>query len=124
MAILDALDAIAGNQFAAGEDGSRYNALSGVLTDDRLYVNTDSAACNVYLGVEANATEIIENTDCGGRTPLYDTVDVSYSVLANGSLGDVGDGISADLQATHSNTVFPFLAAPVIMSTIEEPGPM
>lgn len=111
LAILDSLDTTCGNQLVADGADDRYALLSTVLTDDRLYVNTASGDCNQYLAVEGNAVGITNN-DCGGRTPLYDTIDTTYSVLAIGALSGVDDGISGDLQASHSNSVFPFLAAP------------
>src|ERR1700690_2587035 len=78
LAILDGLDMTCGNQFAADitkTDATRYKALADVLTDDELYVDTSSGTCTTYLGVEANATGIIPNTDCGGRTLTEDVVD-------------------------------------------------
>lgn len=113
LAILDSLDGTCGNQFAADKtktDATRYKPLADVLLDDQLYIDTSSGTCAVYLGVEANATGIIPNTDCGGRTPTEDVVDVSYSVLAIGMTSGVTDGVSND--STLSDTTFPFLGAP------------
>jgi hypothetical protein len=113
LAILDSLDGTCGNQFAADKtktDATRYKPLADVLLDDQLYIDTSSGTCAVYLGVEAAATKIIPNTDCGGRTPTEDVVDVSYSVLAIGMTSGVTDGVASD--STLSDTVFPFLAAP------------
>lgn len=114
LAIYDSLDMVCGNQFAADATLSpdRYAALAGILADDQLYVNSDASTCTTYLAVEASATGIIPNTDCGGRTPLYDTIDVTYSALAIGALAGVSDGIAADENPGHSATVFPWLAAP------------
>jgi len=121
LAILDGLDTNCGNQaFAAAAQGDggvpadRYATLAGVLADDRLWVNTASAACTTYLAVEANATQFLPNTDCGGRTPAEDVVDESYSLLAAGALSGVGDGVAADSDGTVDITTatFPFLAAP------------
>jgi hypothetical protein len=127
LAILDALDSRGGampfegcgNQLGAGPatDGggpSRYDTLAGVLADDRLYVNTqvsDAGAltCGQYLAVEANATGIVPNKDCGGRTLQYDVIDTTYSVLAAGALSGVSDGVGPDGKPT---TSFPFLATP------------
>ena len=113
-AILDGLDRVCGNQLLSGPApvAGRYATLSGVLADDRVWVNTASGACTTYLAVEANATGIIPNHDCGGRTPLYDTIDVSYSVLAAGALAGVTDGIDRDADPPASLTAFPFLAEP------------
>ena len=113
IAILDSLDTVCGNQLLAGKDAiaGRYSALAGVLADDQLYVNTASGACQQYLAVEGNAVGIT-NTDCGGRTPLEDTIDVTYSVLAIGALTGVGDGIPVDADGTASITAFPYLDTP------------
>lgn len=114
-AILDALDSTCGNQLLAGSMpvAGRYDALSGALADDRLFVNSAATTCGQYLAVEANATGVIPNDDCGGRTPVMDVVDTSYSVLAIGNVTGVGDGVAEDGDAvTHSTSVFPFLAAP------------
>lgn len=113
LAILDSLDTVCGNQLLAGPTASagRYNALAGVLADDQLYVNAASGSCQQYLAVEANAVGI-RNNDCGGRTPLHDTVDVSYSVLAAGALSGVGDGVANDADGAASLTQFPFFRAP------------
>jgi hypothetical protein len=114
LAILDGLDTVCGNQLLAGSNAvaGRYDALAGVLADDRLYVNTASGTCQQYLAVEGNAVGIT-NDDCGGRTPLHDTIDVSYSVLAIGALAGVGDAIAQDSDGTASLTEFPFLQPPV-----------
>jgi hypothetical protein len=115
LAILDGLDANCGNQLLAGATAvaGRYNTLGGVLAEDQLYVNTASTTCGQYLAVEANATNVAPNNDCGGRAPSYDVVDTSFSVLAAGALSGVSDGISADGDGNiHSNTAFPFLSAP------------
>lgn len=113
LAILDALDTNCGNQLLAGAQPveGRYDGLAGVLADDRLFVNTDSGACQQYLAVEGDALGIT-NDDCGGRTPLHDTVDVSYSVLAIGALTGVGDGIASDADGAASLSAFPYLLAP------------
>lgn len=113
IAILDSLDTVCGNQLLAGPDpvAGRYDALAGVLADDQLYVNTASGSCQQYLAVEGNAVGITNN-DCGGRTQLEDTIDVTYSVLAIGALTGVGDGIPVDADGTASLTQFPYLDAP------------
>lgn len=115
LGVYDALDANCGNQLLAGDPpaaAGRYDMLGSVLADDRLYVNTASGTCAVYLAVEANATGLIPNDDCGGRTPLEDTIDVTYSALAIGAVSGVTDGVAADRDSTHSTTEFPFLAPP------------
>lgn len=113
IAILDSLDTVCGNQLLAGDDVApgRYAALAGVLADDQLYVNTASGSCQQYLAVEGNAVGIT-NTDCGGRTPLEDSIDVTYSVLAIGALTGVTDGVAKDADGTASITAFPYLDTP------------
>jgi hypothetical protein len=113
LAILDGLDRVCGNQLLAGSSAiaGRYDQLAGVLADDQLYVNTASGSCEQYLAVEANAVGIT-NGDCGGRTPLEDTIDTTYSLLAAGALSGVTDGIDADADGKASLTAFPFLDVP------------
>jgi len=114
LAILDSLDGVCGNQLLAGlaPVPGRYKVLADILADDQLYVNTASGTCNQYLAVEANAIGIA-NTDCGGRTPLENTIDITYSVVALGALTGVTNGITSDADGTASLTVFPFLDRPV-----------
>jgi hypothetical protein len=115
LAILDSLDTNCHNQFlwSAAHDGAdRYNALAGALADDQLYVDMGTGSCMQYLGVELKATGGMPTLiDCGGRTPLYDVIDVTYSVVSIGALTGVTDGINAD-DMTPSITTFPFLVAP------------
>lgn len=111
----DGLDGMCGNQILAdlAQTGpERYDTFAGVLTDDRLYLNAASGACTQYLAVELDVTGLAgTGEDCGGRTPLYDTIDVSYTALSNDLSVPVGDGVASD-DVTHSLDVFPFLAAP------------
>lgn len=110
-AIFDGLDTVCGNALAADFMGNpRYATIATVLTDDQLYVNTEGATCGAYLGVEANATGIVPNSDCGGRAPAYDVIDTSYSVLATSGLDTVDDNIDANDVAFLPD--FPYLAAP------------
>jgi hypothetical protein len=113
LAVYDSLDNNCGNQILAGDAGqaNTYEGLATVLADDRLWLNTGSTTCTTYLGVELNATNKIPNTDCGGRAPSYDTIDVTYSALAIGAPSGVGDGIAKDATKT-DGTAFPYLAAP------------
>lgn len=113
LAIIDSLDGVCGNQLLAGPAPTpgRYATLASVLADDQIYVNTGSGTCDVYLAVEANAVGIA-NSDCGGRTPIVDVIDRTYSVLAIGALAGVSDNVSRDADATHSTRTFPFLAQP------------
>jgi hypothetical protein len=106
LAILDGLDTVCGNQLLAGTTAApgRYDALAGVLADDQLYVNTATGTCTQYFAVELGMS-----TNCGGRAPTYDTIDVTLSAAAIGMPSGVTDGIAAD-DKTQSNTTFPFLA--------------
>lgn len=120
IAVYDGLDANCGNQILAGtgvdeadfDTPARYDALAGALTDDRLYLRADSGACSQYFAVELAATGLIPalSGDCGGRTPLYDTVDISYTALSNDLSITVGDGIARDDNPNHSIDLFPFFA--------------
>lgn len=113
LAILDALDATCGNQLVADKGTKRYEFLATVLADDQLYVHADKNECGVYLGLEAEVVGAVTagQGKCGGRTPLDDVIDRSYSVLAAGALSGVGDTIDKD-DTTADPAVFPFLAAP------------
>ena len=112
LAILDGLDTVCGNQLLAGKMpvAGRYATLAGALSDDRIYVDTSAAACTTYLAVEANATQLMPNMDCGGRKLDYDVIDASYSALAAGAFSGVTDGVAAD--ADTKGTAFPYLTAP------------
>lgn len=114
IAIYDGADTMCGNQLGYdASDGvaSAYDFLAGVLADDRLVIDSSSGTCPEYLGYEAEVLSVVTEGGCGGRTPNHDVIDRSYSVLINGSLGDLGDAVAAD-SSTHSITTFPFLAAP------------
>lgn len=119
IAIYDGLDTTCGNQLAAGPNPvpGRYSFLAGALANDEIFVNSASGTCNQYFGVELDALTpdpADRSGDCGGRTPLYDVIDVTYSALAVGSTGGVGDGVDSDPDpVTHSATAFPFLAPPL-----------
>jgi hypothetical protein len=114
LAVIDSLDRTCGNQIVSAAQplgADRYQALAGILADDQLYVNTASGICQQYLAVEANAVGVTNN-DCGGRTPLEDTIDTTYSVLALGALAGVGDGVPIDADSAPSLSAFPFLDEP------------
>jgi hypothetical protein len=111
LGILDALDGECGNQLLAETGSGAYEALATVLVDDQLYVDTDKGECTEYLGVEAEALELVTDGSCGGRTPEYDVIERSYSVLAAGALAGVDDTITEDDVALDLDT-FPFLAEP------------
>jgi hypothetical protein len=115
LAILDSLDGTCGmdSQLLVGDGEDRYAALTDVLLDDQLYVNSTSGTCGVYLGAEGEFVGALPEGDggCGGRTPLDDVILRSYSVLAAGTLTGIDDTITED-GADHDPDVFPFLAAP------------
>lgn len=129
LAIYDSLDTVCGNQLAFTlQGGNTYATLAGVLADDRLYVNseptidgTSGSGCNFgYLAVEANATGIVGNDDCGGRLLRNDVIDISYNVLATGDVPGVTCGgagqpacpvtDNADANDVEFLTTFPYLA--------------
>lgn len=112
LGILDSLDATCGNQLLADNNAGadRYLGLATILSDDRLWVKLGAATCVQYLGVEANAAGFANN-DCGGRRLGDDVIDRSYSFLAAGPLGAIGDTISADPVKT-GGTTFPYLSDP------------
>lgn len=115
LAILDSLDTMCGNQLLAGDTptAGRYDALAGVLADDRLWVNAASGTNdgNLYLGVEAQALGVLEDGGAGGRRPTDDVIERSYSVLAAGVLAGVDDAVPSD-DSTLSDDAFPFLDDP------------
>lgn len=117
LGILDGLDGVCGNQLLAGTGKDRYDALTTVLLDDQLYVNSDRSG-SVYLGVELEfvtsqpgftGTAVVGAG--GGRQPGDDVIARSYSELAAGLVGGIDDGVPAD-DATHDPDTFPFIAAP------------
>jgi hypothetical protein len=130
LGIYDGLDTDCGNQLAFDLAGANtgYVGLAGVLADDRLYVNSDptidgtsGSGCNVgYLAVEANATALVPNDDCGGRLLRNDVIDISYNVLAAGQVPGITCQIGTDCPVTDGvdandvafRTTFPYLAAP------------
>jgi len=95
-----------GNQFGLSL-GHGYAALGGVLADDRLYVNTAGTICLNYLAVEANATGLEPNPDCGGRRPNDDVIATSYTALVGSTFDDGVTAASSPAVAT-----FPYLSAP------------
>ena len=126
LAILDALDGVCGNQLGADttktDNPGQYGFLAGVLADDRLFLNTASATCQLYLGVEADATGLAKgNGDCGGRTPVEGTIQETYQLLVAGTpclkgteaVCAINDGIpNMDAEGGANATTFPFLGNP------------
>ena len=101
---------------ASGADA--YLALAGALSDDELYVASNVGTCTAYLGVEGAAILQQGVSDCGGRAPTYDVMDISYTALAIGLAPIVGggtlvtDGVDNDDAPAANDTTFPFLGAP------------
>ena len=102
LAILDGLDTVCGNQLLAGPApvAGRYNTLATVLADDRSTSTPAPAPATSTWRSRRNAVGITNN-DCGGRTPLVDTIDRTYSVLAAGALAGVTDGVDRDADGEH-----------------------
>jgi hypothetical protein len=115
LALYDAFDGRCGNQLLADKDAkpaARYQRLATVLADDRLWVNGESTVCTQFFAVEfaSLAGQSSFSQDCGGRTPLYNAANIYRSILVDGTVGSVSDGLDHD-ELEHSATVFPFLAA-------------
>jgi hypothetical protein len=116
LALYDGLDGVCGNQVLADSNAvpsKRYFALATLLSDDRLWVNTESRECTQFFAVELaqRAGKTALKHDCGGRTPLYPAANVWRSLLANGTTKGVDDGLDHD-EHQPSATSFPFLAPP------------
>lgn len=113
LGIFDGLDAVCGDQLLAGAPGGdRYKPLATILADDRLYVNTASGVCAAMLSVELN-----RSADCGGRSPIIDAIDQTYTALINGSKMPTpmpfGDGVGTDSDGRPADDQFPFLLGPL-----------
>ncbi len=113
LAVWDGLDGACGNQLDAGPTAvpGRYDALAATLADDELSLDTDQATCTHYLAVELGLDGPPDN-DCGGRTPLEDVVDITYSLFAAGVTSGLSDGVAQDGDHPPNTTTFPFLGEP------------
>ena len=114
LALYDSFDGVAGNQWLADPQDStpvRYQRLSRLLADDRLWVDSRETRCLHYLAVERNAFGAPSLQDCGGRTPLQNVNAVFRSLLIRGTTDVVDDGVTRD-DHEHTTTRFPFLSAP------------
>ncbi len=115
LGLYDAFDGECGNALLADRSAgvSRYLTPAVLLADDRLWINSAGTRCTTLFAVELAVLAGRHDLagDCGGRTPNYDAVDVYRSLLATGRLTGVDDGVDHD-DHLHSDTVFPFLAAP------------
>ena len=87
--------------------------LAKLFAEDRLWVNRASGVCTQYFALElANlAGQKTLASDCGGRSPTYDTSNVWRSLLIAGTTTGITDGLNQDEHAP-SATVVPFLAPP------------
>jgi hypothetical protein len=124
LAAYDGFDGTCGNQLMADTKQSgpaRYRALAALLADDRLWVNSASAACTRFMAVELAQLQGDKDAaaDCGGRTPTYPAANVYRSLLVDGTRTSVDDGLSHDDQQ-HSSAQFPFLAPPQPKSSGKE----
>jgi hypothetical protein len=116
LALYDGFDGVCGNQWLADRSApapGRYRELAALLADDRLWINSLSGQCRDFLGVELAhaAGRKAKSSDCGGRSPVVDAVDVYRAVLVNGTTTGFEDGVDQD-DRQHSVDSFPFLAAP------------
>jgi hypothetical protein len=116
LALYDGYDGHCGNQLMvdkAAPPAQRYLPLAQLLADDRLWVDSTARTCTQLFAVELAALPggARFRHDCGGRTLHYDAVNVYRSLLASGTNDSVTDGVRDD-DGQHSDTVFPFLAAP------------
>jgi hypothetical protein len=97
-----------------------YGKAAGVLADDVLYTDTAKGTCALYLAIEVEIATggAVPHTTCGGRTPSYDVIDVTYSAVAGGLAAFNQQTLAplikdnADVHADVSDTTFPFLGAP------------
>ena len=120
LAVLDAVDAATpdgcGNQPLAGDStaAGAYDAMAGVLVDDRLRVYAGVGTCAQYLAVEGHVITAAAGTpaDCGGRVPSYDAMDVTYSLLAGLAFAPPAFGDNVDAPAHAMVTAFPYLDTP------------
>lgn len=122
LALYDGFDGVCGNQWLADRKAppaGRYRKLAKLMADDRLWIDSSFGKCQEYFAVELAhaAGSKAKSTDCGGRSPLVDAVDVYRAVLVNGTTTGFEDGVDED-DREHSAEVFPFLAAPA--STTEQ----
>ncbi len=111
-----------GNPGGGGPPGATsYHTLAILLADDMLYVDTSRPSCNAYLALEIDHATggAISHTQCGGRAPTHDVIDVSLSALIAGLNGftpqpalvpRISDGVGP--HADLSDTVFPYFGEP------------
>lgn len=89
LAIYDGLDGTCGHPFAPSTlTTTRYATLASLLAADAIVVDTSKASCNSFLAVERSTLAGTNGTDCGGRKPDYDVVDLTFSTLFGGLATD------------------------------------
>jgi len=137
LAVLDSLDSGIGGldevtscENGAGSCGNAdtpgcYDTLAGALADDRLWLRVDGTGCSSspadfptgYLAVELDflataglAPPELNNDGCGGRRPIDDVIDITYTLVATGGTVPFGDAVDAP-AGLHPET-FPYLAPP------------
>src|SRR5258705_4456101 len=116
LGLYDGFEGSCGNQWRVDPRAGgamRYQLLTAMLADDRLWIDSRSTVCTQFLAVERAefTTPGARSGDCGGRTPNYDASNTFRSLLTNGTGSGVDDGLTRD-EKVHSTTDFPFLAAP------------
>jgi hypothetical protein len=111
-----------GNVTGGGTPGpTSYSSLAAILADDMLYVDTTKTTCTMYMSLEVEVASAaqLRHTQCGGRTPTHDVIDVSYSLLMAGLTGltdppglrpRLGDGVGAHTDVSESS--FPYFGPP------------
>jgi len=114
LALYDGFDGLCGNQLLAGSraEPHRYRALARMLADDRLWLNSAAPVCTTLMSVETAALAGWSTaSDCGGRAPSYNAVNLYRSLLVAGDYTAISDGLSRD-EKTLSDADFPFLSPP------------
>jgi hypothetical protein len=107
-----------GNQalYTSPPAATSYGSLATLLSQDELYLDTGKTSCLFYLAVEFGVVTGGGNSTCGGRTPEYDVIDYSFSMLAMGLKGfDTQlQPLVKDGAPKHDDllTEFPYLGAP------------
>ncbi|MGE0867053.1 MAG: hypothetical protein AB7P03_00720 [Kofleriaceae bacterium] len=116
IALYDAFTVIGPNVCGSGlfyqspPSPTSYVAAATLFADDRLVVDTTKLTCEDYLAVELGPA--YATSGCGGRTPVVDVFDTTFTVLVMGKHAVAGFGDQVAAHADVSATVFPFLGAP------------
>jgi hypothetical protein len=109
-------------RYSTPPKATSYLSAADLFADDQLYVDTAKASCSGYLALEIEYGSFGDtiHMSCGGRTLTYDTVDMTYSVLAAGVNGLDLRAQNTPAPRLHDNaavhgdvkTTFPFLGPP------------